>query len=320
MRFRIIIYGVCEPSDNEFVVTLAHADSFYTISYIHDQSPTLTTLSVTLSSNSAFSVQMDKRLITVHHQRVICILPCLGTIWIVILPQKSDFSFSPQMLTSYKLVQAQRVKNESSFLSIPNKPLTLLFMEVTPKPVWCSSSDFCEMNQIEWSVSESGIETEEHVFDSCNQFAVDIPSFLSYCFPSSQINHFEYWVLQSSLCCPCCPATHFTVAFAVVTSRKDSKRVCFWPTSVSPEWSIQDNLSEVYATVLDVQSEGCLSEDMSMKEVCVKVLKKRIKWLVKRLYCSESGKPIEYVLKEPTESGMRFLVNTALEDILVTSL
>ena len=309
-------------------MTLSHADSFYSLSYILDHSSTTTTLSVTIPSNSTFSVQLDKRLITVHYQRVIFILPCLGTIWIVVLPQKSDSSLTPSVLTSYRSVQVQRVKTESAFPTVSNKPSTLLFMETHPQTLWCSSSDLCEMNRINWSISEMGIDTEEHGMDSCNQFAIDLRSFLSSCFPSSQINHFEYWILQSRLCCPCCPSSHITVAFAVATSKRDSKRTCSWlcvefhlhPTSASPEWSVEENVSEIYATVLDMQFEGSLSDSMSMRDACMKVLKKRVGWLVKRLHCSESGKPIEYVLKEPSEAGMRFLVNTAFDDILVTSL
>jgi len=309
-------------------VTLSHADSFYSLSYILDYSSTTTTLSVTIPSNSTFSVQLDKRLITVHYQRVIVILPCLGTIWMVVLPQKSDNFLTPSVLTSYRSVQVQRVIAESTFVTVFNKPSTLLFMEANPQTLWCSSSDLCELNRIDWSISEIGINTEEHGMDSCNQFAIDLRSFLSSCFPSSQIIHFEYWILQSRLCYPCCPSSHFTVAFAVATSKRDSKRMYSWlcvefhlhPTSASPEWSVEKNVSEIYATVLDIQSEGSPKDNTSIRDACMKILTKRVSWLVKRLHCSESGKPIEYVLKEPSEEGMRFLVNTAFDDILVTSL
>ena len=184
------------------------------------------------------------------------------------------------------------------------------------------------MNRIDWSISETGIETEEHHWDSCCQFSIDLQSFLSSCFPSSQINHFEYWILDSRLCCASCPSSHITVAFAVATSKQDSKRTYSWlcvefhfhSASASPEWSIEKNLTDVYAIVLDMQSEGSQNGNISMKDTCVNVLRKRVSWLVKRLYCGENGKPIEYILKNPSEEGVRFLVNTAFDDVLVTSL
>ena len=117
-------------------MTLSHADSFYSLSYILDYSSTTTTLSVTIPSNSTFSVQLDKRLITVHYQRVIVILPCLGTIWMVVLPQKSDNFLTPSVLTSYRSVQVQRVIAESTFVTVFNKPSTLLFMEANPQTLW----------------------------------------------------------------------------------------------------------------------------------------------------------------------------------------
>ena len=316
-----MVHGVCSFLIY-YLVSLSyplHSSSpSYVIGYSKEDSSILHTINVMQPCNSSSPIQCDRHLMTVHHYSICLLLPCAESILFLRFPQKATpFTSSLSIPSLYE---------ESTFPVIPNKRTNLPFMESSPTPLWCYPTDICVASSSSCTITSEGVSSEEigEIF-SFTQLSIDLSLFLGVCFSRQTIHSFAYRILHSYRCCNACPSPHVIVGWTVITSSGGKKR-CNWLCtefhfhSRSNEHVVEDAICDVYATVMDKKVEGVLSSGADERKVARRYLMARVKLLLQHAYWSEQGKPVDYVLRVMRDQSPQIIVNTCLDDVLVSSL
>lgn len=287
----------------------------YVIGYSTEDTSTLHTINVMQPCNSSSPIQCDRQLMTIHASSICLLLPCAESIVLLQFPQKSTSSHPIPCL-----------HEDSSFPIIPNKRANLPFMESSPTPLWCFSTDICVSSSSSCTITPEGVSSEEIGGNfSFTQWSIDLSSFLGSCFSRQLIHSFAYRILHSYRCCNACPSPHVIVGWTVITSSGGKKRCNWLCTEIHfhshfTEHVVGDAICDVFATVVDRRIEGVLSTGADERKVVNRLLMARMKPLIQHACWSEQGKPVDYVLRVIRDQSPQIIVNTCLDDVLVSSM